>query len=67
MKPYYILIISALMTKISVAQAPLAIKKPQTLTKHNHQRVDDYYWMNERDSKPVLEHLAKENEYQSEY
>ncbi len=55
------------MTKISVAQAPLAIKKPQTLTKHNHQRVDDYYWMNERDSKPVLEHLAKENEYQSEY
>ena len=55
------------MTKISLAQAPVAIKKPKTLTKHNHQRIDDYYWMNERDSKPVLEHLAKENEYQSEY
>ncbi len=55
------------MTKISFAQAPVAIKNPKTLTKHNHQRVDDYYWMNERDSKPVLEHLAKENEYQSEY
>ena len=55
------------MTNLSFAQAPTATKKPHTLTKHNHQRQDDYYWMNERDSKPVLEHLAKENEHNKSY
>ena len=51
----------------SMNQEPIAIKKPHELTIHNHTRNDEYFWMNERDSKQVLEHLAKENAYTAEY
>ena len=51
----------------SMNQEPIAIKKPHELTIHNHTRNDEYFWMNERDSKQVLEHLAKENTYTAEY
>lgn len=55
------------MLAFSQVQEPIAPKKPKALTIHNHTRNDDYYWMNERDSKPVLDHLAKENDYNNEY
>lgn len=40
-----------------------AEKKPTPLTSHGETRVDNYFWMNERDSAPVLEYLKAENEY----
>ena len=46
---------------------PVAPKKNKQLTIHNHTRFDDYYWMNERDSKPVLDHLKLENDYTENY
>ena len=46
---------------------PIANKIPKNLVLHNHTRVDDYYWMNERDSKPVLDYLALENENSKKY
>ncbi len=46
---------------------PLANKVPKTLSIHGHERQDPYYWMNERDSKPVLEHLEAENQYAKQY
>ena len=46
---------------------PLAKKVEKKLIKHNHERIDDYYWMNERDSKDVLDHLQKENAYCEKY
>ena len=46
---------------------PLAKKIEKKLSKHNHERIDDYYWMNERDSKEVLDHLNKENAYCEKY
>jgi len=46
---------------------PIATKKSKQLTIHNHTRIDDYYWMNERDSKPVMDHLKLENEYTENY
>jgi len=55
------------MLVFSQVQEPVAPKKPKALTMHNHTRNDDYYWMNERDSKPVLDHLVKENAYNDEY
>ncbi len=55
------------MLAFSQVQEPIAPKKPKALTIHNHTRNDDYYWMNERDSKPVLDHLAKENAFNDEY
>jgi oligopeptidase B len=46
---------------------PIAKKISKKLNKHHHDRIDDYYWMNERDSKDVLEHLGKENAYCEKY
>lgn len=42
---------------------PIAAKKPKELTIHGHTRTDAYFWMNERDSPEVLEHLKAENAY----
>lgn len=44
----------------------LAPKKPVRLEKHGDARVDNYFWMNERDSAPVLEFLNGENAYVEE-
>jgi oligopeptidase B len=50
-----------------MSQEPIAPIQTKSLTLHGHTRSDDYYWMNERDSKQVLEHLAKENAYTQKY
>lgn len=44
-------------------QAP---KKHTRLEKHGDARADNYFWMNERDSAPVLEFLNAENAYVEE-
>jgi oligopeptidase B len=54
-------------TMFSQMQEPTAKKISKKLSKHNHDRSDDYYWMNERDSKDVLDHLNKENAYCEKY
>ena len=51
----------------SQTNEPTAKKITKKLSKHNHERIDDYYWMNERDSKDVLDHLNKENAYCEKY
>jgi oligopeptidase B len=45
--------------------APVAKKIPHKMTKHDHQRVDDYYWMrdDQRSDEQVLAHLNAENSY----
>ncbi len=44
-------------------QAPIAKKVPTTLTAHQHDRQDDYYWMNQREDPEVIAHLEAENAY----
>jgi len=44
-------------------QAPIAKKVPKTLTAHNHDRQDDYYWLNQREDPEVIAHLEAENAY----
>ena len=51
----------------SMSNQPIANKIPKDLVLHNHTRVDDYYWMNDRDSQPVLDYLALENENSKKY
>jgi oligopeptidase B len=46
--------------------APIAIKKPQLLEIHGHQRQDPYYWMNERENQEVIDYLNAENAYLKE-
>jgi len=43
--------------------APVAKKIPEKLEKHGDVRVDDYYWMKDRENPEVISHLEAENTY----
>ncbi len=43
--------------------APIARKIPKELEKHNDIRIDEYYWLNQRDDQNVLDYLNAENAY----
>ncbi|MBM0740547.1 S9 family peptidase [Phormidium sp. CLA17] len=43
--------------------APIAEKRPHSLSIHNDERVDDYYWLRDRDDSKVLAYLEAENAY----
>ena len=45
------------------AVAPVAKKQPKELVIHDDIRIDDYYWLNEREDPEVIAHLEKENSY----
>ena len=47
-------------------QAPVAKKIPKKLVIHNDTRIDNYYWLNDRDNPEVIEYLEKENAYTQE-
>lgn len=42
---------------------PVAKIIPHKLVKHKHTRVDNYYWLNDRENPEVIDCLNKENEY----
>ena len=42
---------------------PKAIKIPKKLEIHGDTRVDDYYWLNDREDKEVIAYLESENAY----
>lgn len=42
---------------------PVAPKHPTKLEKHGDVRIDDYYWMNDREDPKVLDYLRAENAY----
>lgn len=47
-------------------QAPVAAKKPVELVKHDDIRIDDYFWLNDRENPEVIDYLTKENVYYQE-
>jgi oligopeptidase B len=42
---------------------PIAEKKQKPLEKHGDIRVDNYYWLNEKDHEEVVDYLERENDY----
>ncbi|MFV0175710.1 S9 family peptidase [Empedobacter falsenii] len=44
-------------------QAPIAKKIEQKLEKHGDIRIDNYYWLNDRENQEVIDYLNQENEY----
>jgi oligopeptidase B len=48
---------------MALADAPHAEKKPVRLEKHGHVRIDDYFWLRERDNPKVIDYLKAENDY----
>jgi oligopeptidase B len=57
-----VLMAQACKTEISM-EAPVAEKKAKELTKHGHTRVDNYYWLRERENPEVIAYLEAENAY----
>jgi protease II len=47
----------------AVFTLPIAKKIPTKLSLHGHTRIDDYYWLRERDNPDVIAYLEEENEY----
>jgi oligopeptidase B len=47
----------------SSMEAPVAAKKPKELTIHGHTRIDNYYWLRERENPEVISYLEAENAY----
>lgn len=46
--------------------APVCEKRPEELVAHGDVRVDDYYWLREREDQDVLDYLEAENAYTRE-
>ena len=44
-------------------QPPLANKIPKELKIHGDVRVDEFYWLNDRENPEVIDYLNKENDY----
>ncbi len=42
---------------------PRIEKKPKKLTIHGDERIDNYYWLNDRENPDVIEYLKAENAY----
>ncbi len=44
-------------------QPPIAEKIPTVLEKHGEKRIDNYYWLKDRENPEVLKYLEAENKY----
>ncbi len=44
-------------------KAPVAEKVPHKFEEHGKTRIDNYYWMNDRDDQKVIDYLNAENAY----
>ncbi|MDX1393790.1 MAG: S9 family peptidase [Gemmatimonadota bacterium] len=44
-------------------EPPVATVVPHEIQTHGHLRVDDYYWLNDRDDPDVIAYLEAENDY----
>ena len=44
-------------------EAPIAKKVKKELSIHNDIRIDNYYWLNDRENPEVIDYLSKENSY----
>ncbi len=49
--------------KAQEAEPPVAEIIPKELTIHDHTRVDNYYWLNQRENPKVIAYLEAENAY----
>lgn len=49
--------------KETMPTPPIAKKIPTELEKHGDVRIDNYYWLNERENQEVIDYLNQENAY----
>lgn len=52
--------------EVHTPEAPVAAKKPVTLELHGDERIDNYYWLRERENPEVIAWLEAENAFTEE-
>lgn len=57
---------SLLAAQMAPPMPPAAAVRPETLSIHGHDRVDEYFWLRERENPEVIRYLEEENEYTAE-
>ena len=62
-----VLILHSCNMKKNEITEPKAEKIDKVMTIHDHQRVDEFYWLNERENPKVIEYLNAENNYRDQY
>ena len=50
----------------NMSNPPIAKKQPTVFEEHGNKRVDNYYWLNERENEEVIDYLQAENAYTKE-
>ncbi|MEN8797993.1 MAG: S9 family peptidase [Flavobacteriaceae bacterium] len=50
-------------TNKNTTKAPFAPKVPKKLNQHGDERIDNYFWLNQREDTKVLDYLREENEF----
>ena len=68
MRTNIVMLFTILCTAIPVEGEPTPPKAkviPKKLEKHGHTRVDNYYWLKDRENPAVIEYLEAENSYMS--
>jgi len=59
----FIMIVITSCTNNATMIPPKAKKNPKELTIHGHTRIDNYYWLNDREDPEVIKYLEAENAY----
>ncbi len=52
-------------SNMKTTPVPVCKKQAKSLSIHDHERIDNYYWLNDRENKDVIEYLNAENDYTS--
>lgn len=62
----FLILNSCTMKNIKLIE-PKAEKINTSLSTHNDERIDEYYWLKERDNPKVIDYLNAENSYRDKY
>src|SRR5262245_21980556 len=54
---------SAVPAPVPAPVPPVAARRPRAMTRFGDRRVDDYFWLREKDNPEVLAYLEAENQY----
>jgi oligopeptidase B len=60
------LITESNLTQENAIKPPVAKKEKKELSIHGHTRIDNYFWLNQRENPEVIKYLEEENKYTSE-
>ncbi len=67
MKQVLGMLLLAAATAAAAVEAPLAAKQPRDVTVHGDARVDDYYWLRDKDDPAVRAHLQAEAAFTAQW